>query len=219
MLSLSEEMEPQTSMFTTSGNSFIFDHLHDNNDATAAAAADDNNAGDSNNKSPSEEASAPTPTTKPASASAERKDKPDVAAFINSFRQEGRAMPSSILNLKAMLLAFPELVYLERLDSGDTEVLFQRDQLIKTLRSEEERFPQLVFTSFERGLKHAGMEVTQSTHGQITIKRWGMKKGFVAKPAGAKRVRKRKDTGDDDYDDSKKQRRALSASSSDFKTL
>ena len=208
MLSLSEEMEPQTSMFTTSGNSFIFDHLHDNN---AAAGAEDENADDE--AAAQEEQSTTIAASAPVS-SEKRKDMPDVSAFINSFRQEGRTMPSSILTLKAMLLAFPDLVYLERLDSGDIEILFQRDQLIKALRSEEERFPQLVFTSFERGLKHAGMEVTQSTHGQITIKRWGMKKNYVAKPTGAKRVRKRKDTGDDDYDDSKKQRRAPVASSS-----
>merc|ERR1711964_694013 len=112
--------------------------------------------------------------------------------------------PSAVLNLHNMLDAFPELVYLVRLENGDIEVHFLRGKLIKALRSEEDKFPSLVFTSFERGLKHAGMEVTQSTRGQITIKRWGMKKGWKAKPPGAKRPRKRKDNGDDDYDESTK---------------
>merc|ERR1711924_127336 len=133
---------------------------------------------DGGTKEPSVEEDAPTKTSEP-------KQKPDVTAFINSFRQEGRAMPSAILNFKAMLQTFPELVYLERLPNGDIEVLF------------------------ERGLKHAGMEVTQSTHGQITIKRWGMKKGWKAKPPGAKRPRKRKDNGDDDYDESTKKVRRV----------
>jgi len=191
LLSLSDD-EPQLSLFTNSGNGFIFDHLGDEPSQNP----------DGGTKEPSVEEDAPTKTSEP-------KQKPDVTAFINSFRQEGRAMPSAILNLKAMLQTFPELVYLERLPNGDIEVLFERDQLIKALRQEEEKFPQLVFTSFERGLKHAGMEVTQSTHGQITIKRWGMKKGWKAKPPGAKRPRKRKDNGDDDYDESTKKVRRV----------
>merc|ERR1711991_158136 len=113
-------------------------------------------------------------------------DRPDIKAFIDSFHHEGRTTPSAVLNLHNMLDAFPELVYL--------------------VRREEDKFPSLVFTSFERGLKHAGMEVTQSTHGQTQVKKWGMKKGFVPKASSAKKPRKR-NTGDEDYVDSKKKQR------------
>ncbi len=132
---------------------------------------------------------------------------PLATEFVNSFRREGRPLPSSILSLNNMLLHFPELVYVVRNPANEFEVHFLRDRLIKTLRLHESRFPNLVFTSFERGLKHAGMEVTQSTHGQIQVKKWGMKKGFVPKVAGAGKTRKRKDSSDDDFfEEAKKQR-------------
>jgi hypothetical protein len=132
----------------------------------------------------------------------------EIDRFIDSFRQEGRCLSSAIVNLECMLKHFPEYVYIEYSDRGELEIHFVRDKLLKTLRNEEERFPALVFTSFERGLKHAGMEVTQSTHGQTQIKKWGMKQGFVAKPAGStKRSKKRKELSDDDYDDTKRVRK------------
>jgi hypothetical protein len=134
---------------------------------------------------------------------------PLATEFINTFRREGRPLPSSILSLTNMLTHFPELVFVVRnAANGEFEVHFLRDRLIKTLRLHENRFPNLVFTSFERGLKHAGMEVIQSTHGQIQVKKWGMKKGFVPKVAGGTgKTRKRKESSDDDFfEEAKKQR-------------
>lgn len=185
-LSLNDEPEEKDSIFTNSGNHFVFDDLMNGGGVT-----------------PRTEEYVPERQDSPPPAVG---DRPDIKAFIDSFDHEGRTTPSAVLNLHNMLNAFPDLVYLVRLDSGDIEVHFLRDKLIKALRSEEDKFPALVFTSFERGLKHAGMEVTQSTHGQTQVKKWGMKKGFVPKPNAAKKPRKR-NTGDEDYVDSKKKPR------------
>jgi len=220
LLSLSDEPEEQQSMFTNSGNGFVFDnlasgpprkviHKFDSEDEAELAAIPADRVDNNDDRS-----GATTPEATLPENGKRSLDKPSVTAFINSFQQEGRAMPSAIINLHAMLLAHPDLVYLDRMEDGAIEVHFHRDQLIKALRQEEEKFPALVFTSFERGLKHAGMEVTQSTHGQITVKKWAMKKGFVPKPLGAKRPRKRKDQGDEDYDEKKKPRYANNKRSS-----
>jgi len=185
-LSLNDEAPPEKdSIFTNSGNHFVFDDLM-NGGATPCTEE----------PTPERQDSPPPPAG----------DRPEIKSFIDSFHHEGRTTPSAVLNLHNMLDAFPELVYLVRLENGDIEVHFLRDKLIKALRSEEDKFPSLVFTSFERGLKHAGMEVTQSTHGQTQVKKWGMKKGFVPKASSAKKPRKR-NTGDEDYVDSKKKQR------------
>lgn len=100
-----------------------------------------------------------------------------------------------------MLKYFPDLVYVDILPSGEYEVNFYREQVIRKLKQEESKFPNIVFTSFERGLKHAGMEVTQSTHGQTPIKKWAMKKGVQPKQLTKKTAKKRKNDGDDAAED------------------
>lgn len=218
-------------MFTSSGSGFVFDNLK----PAAAATEDGLPENQTISRTGSGSSFAPlnpvftTTTTHPTlsiRSPAKRKieilnesggaldgegGKPDVTSFIDSFHHEGRTTPSAIIHLEAMLRLFPDLVWLSRsVETGELEVLFQRDKLIKALRHEEDKFPALVFTSFERGLKHAGMEVTQSTHGQVTIKKWAMKKGFVPKPVGPKRPRK-KDLDDEDYSESTEKKARLSA--------
>jgi len=214
---LSANDRKQSSIFTHSGNNFVFGNIMAPPEAEAK-----NNAVD---PIPEAIASAPMPVstayrvhevaaeTGVAATPANDTNAPALTGlateFINTFRREGRPLPSSIVSLTNMLMHFPELVYVVRnAANNEFEVHFLRDRLIKTLRLHENRFPNLVFTSFERGLKHAGMEVIQSTHGQIQVRKWGMKKGFVPKAAGgAGKARKRKESSDDDFfEEAKKQR-------------
>jgi len=211
VLSLNDEEPPQygpelhPSIFTNSGNNFIFGDLQpmDTKPDGAEAPVEVKVEISKEQTSPANDAAA--------SSSPQPDDDHklnEINAFIDSFRQEGRCLSSAIVNLDCMLKNFPEYVYIEHNEEGDLEIHFVRDKLLKALRNEEERFPALVFTSFERGLKHAGMEVTQSTHGQTQIKKWAMKKGFVPKPPGSsKRSKKRKELSDDDYDDTKRIRK------------
>ncbi len=129
------------------------------------------------------------------------------AAFVSSFRSEGRGLPSSIQTLNNLMQSFPDLCYVVRDASGQFEVHFLRDRLIKMLRQQESKFPNLVFTSFERGLKHAGLEVTQSTHGQVAVKKWRKKAGFV--PAASKKSRKRNYSSDDEFVEGAKKIRSV----------
>jgi hypothetical protein len=136
---------------------------------------------------------------------------PIAAEFVNSFRSEGRGLPSSIQTLSSLMLQFPDLCYVvQDMLTNQFEVHFLRDRLIKALRRQESKFPNLVFTSFERGLKHAGMEVTQSTHGQVAVKKWRKKPGFL--PAASKKNRKRNYNSDDDFVEGMKKMRPIEPS-------
>ena len=105
-------------------------------------------------------------------------------------------VPSAITTLEALFEAFPRQCFLSK--RGDEyDLCFLREELMGELKRamEAESFPKIVFTSFERGLKHAGLEVTQSTHGHIPLKKWRLKSGArpVPKP---KKTKKRKDSAE-----------------------
>ncbi len=112
--------------------------------------------------------------------------------FIDTFRRKSSTLPTSIVTLRALLLHFPKLVFVVRNTDNEFELHFWRDSLLQALRMEEAKFPKLVFTSLERGLKHAGMEVTQSTHGGEKLKKWGIKKDAKEGSELAPTIHKRK---------------------------
>jgi hypothetical protein len=118
------------------------------------------------------------------------------AEFIETFRRADLSLPTSITTLSNLLLHFPKLIYVVPSEtSNELELHFWREQLLQALFLEEAKFPGLVFTSFERGLKHAGMEVTQSTHGGRKVKKWAIRKDWDSKPV--RKTSKRKDKDDD----------------------
>jgi hypothetical protein len=98
------------------------------------------------------------------------------AEFIECFRRGDNTLPTSIATLADLLKQFPELVFVVRKADNELELHCQRESLVEALCANKDMFPHLVFASFERGLKHAGMEVTQSTHGQEKVKKWAIKK-------------------------------------------
>lgn len=113
---------------------------------------------------------------------------------INGYRR------TSVKQLCIMLENFPTSVWVESIGPNDTlELCFERAAIIEQLRLNQKLFETPVcMTSFERGLKHAGLEVLQTTHAG-DVKRWGFKEGFVAAKKTEKRRRKK--SIDDDYHD------------------
>lgn len=102
---------------------------------------------------------------------------------------------NSVSNLINYLKRYPKLVYLEntgREGKQKYELCFERAKLERVLRKKEN----VVIVSFERSLKHAGLYVTQSTHGGCAIKKWAFKENHVRvywKP-------KKRDRENDDLD-------------------
>ena len=94
-------------------------------------------------------------------------------------------------HLTFMFREHPKYVRIEKTD-GVLELSFERKRLIEKLR---ESRPKLDFISFERGLKHTGMKVTQTTHGN-TWKKWRIR----CEPPPTKKTKKRDvGTEDDSY--------------------
>lgn len=217
-LSLGDRPPSRESMFTNSGNNFVFGELQMDEDKPrtkddAVVKEEDQDA--------LLFAALPAPAAAPVATKRPQQNVAPInrcispvnslsdvsAAFIASFRSEGRGLPSSIQTLSNLMQHFPELCYVVRDAAGQFEVHFLRDRLIKALRQQESKFPNLVFTSFERGLKHAGLEVTQSTHGQVAVKKWRKKPGFVA--TTAKKSRKRNYSSDDEFVEGAKKARPV----------
>jgi hypothetical protein len=217
-LSLGDRRPSRESMFTNSGNNFVFGELQMDEEKPRtkddAVVKEDDPADFLFGLLPETTSVPPMVATKrlnqqqaPLSSSPVNNLSDVSAAFIASFRSEGRGLPSSIQTLSNLMQHFPELCYVVRDAANQFEVHFLRDRLIKALRNQESKFPNLVFTSFERGLKHAGLEVTQSTHGQVAVKKWRKKPGFVA--AAAKKNRKRNYSSDDEFVEGAKKARPV----------
>lgn len=97
--------------------------------------------------------------------------------------------------LLSLMEEFHDLVYVEA-----NELHFVRDKLIRQLKKNP-TFESLVFTSFERGLKHAGLTVIASTHGGNRVKKWGLqsKKTKTLQSKPTKKKRSYLQWNDDDY--------------------
>lgn len=114
----------------------------------------------------------------------------DNALFIQNLKKS-----TARTNLKMMMNKFPELVWV----NSDDELCFRRDELIKALRT---KASDLIFTSFERGLKHSGLTVIESTHGDTIVKRWAFKNEKNEK----KKEKKRENSDDSDFQSVKRKK-------------
>lgn len=84
-------------------------------------------------------------------------------------------IPTTTL-LKKMLKDYPEFVWLEKDYFGNFELCFKRGPLKNFIRKPSDNFPDgIIIESFERALKHAGLEVIQTTHGTNDVKKWRIK--------------------------------------------
>jgi len=175
--------EPRSSLFTNSGNAFCFDYLSPVTPLVQPV------------KKQATRKRAPENTTIPVSNNTEEGQLAMQTDFLASFKKGDDKVPSAITTLESLFRTFPKLCYLQKC-GNEVDLCFVREELMQQLKlaTEQGRFPKIVFTSFERGLKHAGMEVTQSTHGHIPIKKWRVKAGFVKSPT--KKIKKRKDSAD-----------------------
>lgn len=81
--------------------------------------------------------------------------------FVEHFKASGKPLSSAVKQLDDMLRYFPRLMFVERVPDcdppGQLELCCVRDALMQWVK-DDPRFPALVFTSFERGLKHAGYD-------------------------------------------------------------
>ena len=87
----------------------------------------------------------------------------DVKRFINKFPKKHK---SCVKTLKKLIRNFPNLIYVKRNANTGVELCCVRKALIKKLnKSKVQELRTIVFASFERNLKHQGLKVVQSTHG------------------------------------------------------
>ena len=127
----------------------------------------------------------------------------DVAiAFFKIFDEINSNRITARQDLEILLKKLPNLVWIERKgkdedvnqiadDDNNFELYFSRNEVIKCIREKPTLFTRpLIFTSFERALKHAGMYVTQTTHGTNLIKSWMFKTD--------KKSRKKRDRDDEE---------------------
>jgi hypothetical protein len=122
--------------------------------------------------------------------------------FIDKLDTKNGCRKTPTQQLCIMLEHFSDLVWIESVQPDDTlELCFKREQTIKELQLNPKLFENpVIMTSFERGLKHVGLEVVQTTHNN-EIKRWGFKNGD--KPIVKEKSNKRRShtSNDDVYQD------------------
>lgn len=80
----------------------------------------------------------------------------------------GRKLPSALANLLDFLKTYPRLCFVRVAHDGQFEVCFYRSEIVSALERDR---PSFIFTSFERGMKHAKFYVYQSTHCGV-VKVW-----------------------------------------------
>lgn len=88
-----------------------------------------------------------------------------VDELVLSCRGKTRYVTNVFRNLSQMMKDHPDLIRLKVSDSGSFRIEFHRRELIKVLnekRSVSESA--IILTSFERGLKHNGFTVSQTTY-------------------------------------------------------
>lgn len=99
--------------------------------------------------------------------------------------------------LEWLFRTFPHCVTVNRDGEGKIVLSMLRAQLIKEIDQHHDK-RQVIFTSFERGLKHAGMEVIQTTHGEQVWKKWAFKQELNKKD---KKKRQRESSAKPKHDD------------------
>jgi len=91
--------------------------------------------------------------------------------------------------LLGLMDEYCDLVYVE-----SNEIHFVRSELVNQLKRNP-KFESFVLASFERGLKHAGLEVVASTHGGNRVKKWGLRE----ETSWSTKKKKRSRRDDEDY--------------------
>jgi len=77
--------------------------------------------------------------------------------------------------LYQMLRDYPDVVGIRRSDNGLVQLYYHRKNLIERIRLDDQN--DMILSSFERALKHAGMYVIQTTHAcGAEIKIWQHRK-------------------------------------------
>jgi len=102
-------------------------------------------------------------------------------AFLDLYKCEDRTLPSAIRSLKIFFELYPNLIYTVKDCFGEYKIYMSRNVLIEKLKTD---FPTTLITSFERSLKHAGLEVEKSTRNKNIWKIWKIK---VIKPCKPKK--------------------------------
>ena len=102
----------------------------------------------------------------------------DYDQFISAILKNNdyKFVPTTTL-LRKMLKEYPEYVWIVKDYFGNFELCFRRGTFKRILEKPYKIGTEaIVIESFERGLKHAGLEVIQSTHGGSEIKKWRIKR-------------------------------------------
>lgn len=86
-----------------------------------------------------------------------------------------KTLPTAIVKLKNMLKEYPDFIWLA--ENGRSFRKYSRDTILlvyhrKALTNDKDCFKDAIITSWERGLKHAGLLVLASTHGDNDKKIW-----------------------------------------------
>jgi len=101
--------------------------------------------------------------------------------------QLGAKRCTALSVLESWLRSYPELVALKPGPGDELQLHVRREDLKSRMQTDR---PDVIFTSIERGLKHAGLAVVQSTHGNVAVKIWKVKQpSEEAKPSKPPRKR------------------------------
>lgn len=93
--------------------------------------------------------------------------------FFAFFRRANGTYPSAIVTLRQMATQYPDLVIIEMPHC----IRYKRERLVQLMRVDR---PDLIFTSFERALKHCGFTVVTSTHNKQMWKEWRLRSAAEA---------------------------------------
>jgi hypothetical protein len=86
----------------------------------------------------------------------------DVLLFFDTYHDKSHY--SAMVLLRRLLTTYPSFITIEWMqESRRFEIRYLRTLLTRAMR-ENHLFSGVIFTSFERGLKHAGFKVIRSTH-------------------------------------------------------
>jgi hypothetical protein len=90
-----------------------------------------------------------------------------VDAFIMHLRSLVLFDHKVIGELKIFLVTYPDVMSVQYDENGSYELQYLRLELVKIMH---QKFPLLHITAFERGLKHLGFKVMQTTHDRRSLK-------------------------------------------------
>lgn len=113
-----------------------------------------------------------------------------IVEFTQSFKLVNGKPPSCMNTLQYLMETYPTLVYFGPPDHQGLRIFFHREKLLKNIDPvhRHNSLRHINFCAFERGLKHAGLKVLETTSDTNEIKKWGIDWMF-----GKKEEKKKKD--------------------------